>query len=76
MFHQAVYQFNSAVVADLKTFRQFADRRSFACRQSFNGEQNLVLLGLDSLSSCGCLAELEKEPDLMAKLGEGAVISR
>ena len=70
---QPVYQFHRAVMFQLQPLGQFADGRRGAVRQTLDGQQQLVLLGLHAGGPHLLLAEAEKSPDLIAEFGQRAV---
>jgi len=70
----AVNQFHGAVVADLQPLCQCADAGLDPLGKSANGEQQLVLLGIDTGGAGGLLAEREELPDLVPKFGQGPII--
>jgi hypothetical protein len=74
-FH-ASHQLHRAVVTNLQPLRKIADTDFVTCRHALDGEQKLVLLGLNANQAGSVFAESYKAPDLVAKLGQGAVVSR
>lgn len=73
--NQAVHQLHGAVMADLQALGEHPDGGSLALGQSFDGEQELVLVGLDAGGPRLVFAEHEEAADLVAKLGEGLVVN-
>ena len=71
---EAVYELDGAVVLDEKTRGDFADGRLDLGGEAMDGEQQLVLLGLDPVLFRGGFAEVEKLADLAAEFGEIAVL--
>jgi hypothetical protein len=67
-FHEAVYQFDSAVVADTKVLRNRSDGGTSTPRQSLQCQQDLMLLRFDPLGSSSLFAEMQKLPDAVTKL--------
>ena len=70
---QTIHQLNRAVVFDLQPFRQLANGRKLARRQSLDRQEELMLLRLDSLRSRGIFAVTEKPPYLMAEFRQRPV---
>ena len=70
---EAVDQLDGAVVTDLKTVGEFGDSGELSRGKAFDGEEELVLLGLDSMGAGGFFAVTEKFADLVAEFGERAV---
>jgi len=54
---EAVEEFDGAVVADLQSLGQFADRDGIASGESFDGEQGLMLLRGEPCAPGGIFAE-------------------
>jgi len=73
---QAVDQLDGAVVLHLKPLGQLADRRLPVPREALHGEQELMVLGLDTGGSGRLRAESEEPADLVAELGQGPVGAR
>jgi len=73
-FHQPVDQLDRAVMAELQPLGEGADSRRSAARQAFQSEQQLMLLRLDAGALRGRVAEAQKAPDLIAKLGQSAEV--
>jgi len=72
---QPVYQFACAVVLKLQPFGENPDARLLSrLDNTLDREQQLMLLRLDPGSSRRLFAEVEKPPDLVAKLGQSRVI--
>lgn len=67
---QAVHQLNSGVVPQSETVRQLADRGMSRGGKTLESEQGLMLLRLDSMTPGLHLAEMQKLPELIPKLGE------
>jgi hypothetical protein len=68
-FDQTIDQFHCAVMAETQTFRQSFDCRTSASRQTFQGQQKLVLLRLNAVQARRLFAELQKLADMMPELG-------
>jgi len=64
---QAIDQFHRAVMLELETAGELADRSPGPRRKSPDGEQKLMLLGFQAVSPDLLLAEVEETPDLTAK---------
>jgi hypothetical protein len=58
MFHKAVYYLNRTVMAQAKPLRKRPDGGTSSFRQSFNGEQDLVLLRFNALRPSGFFAQV------------------
>ena len=71
---QAIDQLYSAMMLNLKSFRQFADAWPDAFRQPFHGQHKLVLAWLNAGRPGRSLAEVQKPPDLMPQLCKRFVI--
>lgn len=68
--HQSVYEFNRAVVTKTELLRKRSNCWTGTFRQSFDRQQHLVLLRLDSLGASCFFAEVQKLPDPVTELGE------
>lgn len=73
---QAVYQLNSAVMLEPQSVGQFADGGLFSWWKPSDGEQQLVLLRLKSISSSLPFAEEEKFSDLISEFSQGTIIRK
>jgi hypothetical protein len=71
---QAIRQLHGAVMANLQAFGERADRGPPPLGKSFDGEQELVLPGLDTGGPRLAFAEREEAADLVAKLGQSLVV--
>jgi hypothetical protein len=69
-FHEAVDQFDRAVVADTKLLGKRSDGGTSALRQCLHCKQDLVLVRFDSFGSGCFFAEVQKLPDGVTELGE------
>ena len=65
------YQFDRAVMANLQAFSEIGYAGTVLAGGSTYGEHELVVLRLDSRLPGCFLAEMEKAPDLIAKIGQG-----
>lgn len=72
-FHHPVREFHSAVMPDLQPVCNFPDGRLPALRQPLDGEQKLVLVGLQSVFPRGFFAESQEPADLMPEFGKGPI---
>src|SRR5258708_3831463 len=72
---QAVYQFYRAVVLDLQPLRQLGDPRPDVGGQSFEREQQLVLLRFQPGSSRGLFTEPNKPTDQVPEFSQRVVIA-
>src|SRR5437870_7383139 len=66
-FHEPVGELHGAVMLELHSLRQDADRRFESFRQSLDGHQKLVLLRFNARLSRRGLAETQKATYLIAK---------
>jgi hypothetical protein len=71
---QPVHQFYCAVVLNEQSGRDFAHGRFCALRQAMHSQQQLVLLGFETVLPCGGFAEVEKLTNLAPEFGETAVL--
>ncbi len=71
---QPVCQFNRAVMLDLQALGKQADGGVRGSRQSFDGQQRLVLLRFDSGSARGLFAQVLEAPDFITELRERAIV--
>src|SRR5690349_18382200 len=71
---QPVDQFDGAVVLDKQSARDLASGRIHSVRQPLNGEQQLVLLRLDSVLGCGGFAEVKEAANLAAEFRQIAIL--
>src|SRR5215469_11744903 len=72
---QPVEQTHGAVMADQQVSCQTTNRWAVAASQGFDGQQHLVLVGLQSLGAGGVFAEVEESPNLEAEIAEGSIIT-
>jgi hypothetical protein len=68
--HQPVYEFNRAVVTKTELLRKRSNGWAGTLRQSFDSQEHLVLLRLDSLGASCFFAEVQKLPDPVTELGK------
>lgn len=66
---EAAAQFDRAMVADLQTLGESADRSGKSWGQPFQRKQRLMLLRLDAGGAGRILAEIQKAPDFVAESG-------
>ncbi|MFY9691660.1 MAG: hypothetical protein WA369_18600 [Candidatus Acidiferrales bacterium] len=71
---EAAAQFNCGVMPNLEPPGERANRGSQPLRQSFDGEQGLMLLWLDARLAGGTFAEIEEAPNFVTEAGEGLVV--
>jgi len=71
---EPVGQLDDAVVAKLELPGEGADGRGRSFREAPDGQEELVLLGLEARLPSGLLAEREEPPDQMAESSQGAVV--
>jgi len=71
---EAAAQFNRAMVANLQALGERANGGGQRGRQSFQGKQSLVLLGLDAGGAGGILAEIQEAADFVAESRESPVV--
>jgi hypothetical protein len=71
---QAVDQLNRAVMLDLQSFREHSDCCLSRLRQALNRQQRLMLLRLDPGGTGSLFAEIQKTPDLIAKVRQRLII--
>jgi hypothetical protein len=71
---QPVHQFHRTVVLELQTAGQLANSRYNAFRQPLEGQEQLVLLGLHPGRPNLLFAKSQESPDLVTKLGQGAIL--
>jgi len=72
---KAIGEFDGAVMADVQALGEFADGGGFGVRHSFNGEQRLVLLGLDAHGAGSIVAETKETANLVTEFGEGREVN-
>src|SRR5215472_11015667 len=60
---------------DLQPLREHADRCTLPIRKTFNGEQGLMLVWLDSCLTRCFFAEVQKTANLITKIRQGLVIN-
>jgi hypothetical protein len=72
--HKPVYQFDGAVVLELKALSDISDGgpRLFAC--TFHGEHQLMVLRFKSRLAGRFLAEAQETADSVPELGQGLVV--
>lgn len=75
VFDRAIDELDSAVVLNLEPLGETADRRPKVILQPPNGEQQLVLLRLESHFASARLAEGEKSTDAVPNFRKGGVVS-
>ena len=71
---EAVDQFDGAVVLQEEPLGQGADRGRDRRRETFQRQEELVLLRLQASRARGLLAEMEEAPEAIAHLGQRAVL--
>jgi hypothetical protein len=64
---ETIDQFDRAVVLDAQTLSHLPNRRSVAFRNTLDGQQKLMLRGLQIARPRLLFAEVEKSPDLVAE---------
>ena len=72
---QPVKKLHGAVMLNLEPLGQVADRGWRSTGQPLHGQQQLVLLRLESRGASRLLAEMQEPPDLMTELGQSAVLA-
>jgi len=70
VLRQPVYQLNGAVMANQHSQCEFTNGRFNAIWQAFDGQQELVLLRLDSVCACLIFAEPQETADLVTKFSQ------
>jgi len=70
---ETVHQLDGAVMFELEAGGEFTDGGPASLRQATDGEEELVLLGLDAAGARLLLAEMKKTADLAAEFRQGAV---
>ena len=70
LLHEAINKFYGAVMAQAESFRKRPDGGTTSRRQSFYGQEHLVLLGFNSLRTSGFFAQVQELADAIAKLGK------
>ena len=75
MRFEAVHKLHGAVMLNLKAFGEQAHGGARGGRQSLDGKQRLILLGLDARSAGRLLAQILKTPHLVSKFGQSAIIN-
>ena len=73
VFH-AIHEFDHAVMPELQPVRQLSDGRGMPVRQTFDCEQKLMLLRLQSEPPDLLLAEMQETPDLIPELGQISIL--
>lgn len=71
---QPVKKLYGAVMLNLEPLGQVADRGRCSAGQPLDGQQQLVLLRLESRRAGRLLAEMQEPPDLMTELSQSAVL--
>lgn len=71
---QAINELDGAVVLDLQAFGEDADGGVVGSGQSFDGEERLILLRLNSGGAGGLLAQILKAAYLVAEFRQRAII--
>jgi hypothetical protein len=71
---QPLGQFNSAVVPDVQSLGDFADVGLHALRETFQCQQQLMLLRIKARIHGRLLAEMQKPANLIAEFREGPEI--
>ncbi len=71
---KTVYQFHCTVMLDEKPGGNFANRGFGSCGKTLHGKQQLMLLRLDSVLFCRCLAEMKELPNLAPEFGQVPVL--
>jgi hypothetical protein len=66
--HEAIDQFNGTVMAQTEPFRKRPDGRTAPLRQSFYGQEDLVLMWFDALRSGRFLAQVLEVANAIAEL--------
>lgn len=74
MGFEAIDELDGAVVLDLQAFGERADGGVVGSGQSFDGEERLILLRLNSGGAGGLLAQILKAAHLIAEFRQSAVI--
>jgi len=72
--HQPVRKANGAVMPDQQVRGDFSYVGTMSARQRADSQQELMLLGLESLGSGRLFAEMEKAADLKPKIGKRSII--
>lgn len=67
--NEPIDQLDGTMMRELEPLGQGADGRFPSLRQTLDGKEQLMLLGLKTRSSCSLLAEAEKAAKLIAKFG-------
>lgn len=73
---ETINQLNRTVMLQLHLLGKGADGGTEVRWQSLDGEEKLVLLRLETGVARGHFAKMQKTPDLVSELGQGAVIKR
>jgi hypothetical protein len=71
---EPVGQLDDAVVAELELPGEGADGRGRPFREALDGQEELVLLGLEARLPRGLLAEREEPPDQVPEPRQGAIV--
>ncbi len=74
VFHAARQEGDDAMVLQLQSFRQFADRGPVPARKTAYVQQEQVLQRSDAFGLGRSLAEVEKTAQLVTEFGEGFVL--
>jgi hypothetical protein len=72
--NETVYEFNHAMVLMLQLSGEGQDGRGDPIRETPNGEEELMLLGLKPGATCSPLAEHEEAPDQIANPGKRTIV--
>jgi hypothetical protein len=70
LLDKPVNQLNRAVMSQAQSLRKSPDCRAASLRKPFNGQEDLVLLWLDSLRPRSFFAQVQKLADAIAEFGE------
>jgi hypothetical protein len=71
---QTIYEFYGTVGTNLHAIRQRADVRPHVYRQTFQGQQKLMLPRLEASLACGLLAEMQEAANLVAEFRERWIV--
>ena len=71
---QTVHQLDCAVMLNLHPVRQFANARPHSLRHSLDGQHKLILAPFQPGCLYRPLAEMQKLPNLVPKLGQGLIV--
>jgi hypothetical protein len=73
-FLEPADQFDGAVMLNLQALSQIGNTATVAAARSAERKHELMVLRFDACPACRLLAEMQKAPDLIAKLGQSRVI--